>query len=311
MRFGPKARLARYAVSTAFMLFVAGEADAGSIDFNDHPQGPLQTEFFESSGVIFNPVSPASLTSSVVTTLGRRALIGKGDTPGTISGSFVTPVLDLSVRVGLRQQGTVTYKLSVFDSSSTLITSQLLTVTTDTGDPDNTGFRYHKVEIHDLSIAASSFTISNSFVRSSHPDVSGINFGLTSMTFCPVLDRIPIDIDVKPGSDPNSINLQSNGVIPVAIMTTDDFDVLEIDDETLRFGDDDHVCVVDDGIAPVRVRLNDVDRDGDLDLLVFFSTAQARGVFSRDSFIADLTGSTLGGVPFSGMDLVRVVPPKK
>lgn len=39
---------------------------------------------------------------------------------------------------------------------------------------------------------------------------------------------ITVDIDIKPGSDPNSINLKSKGVIPVAILTTDDFDAADV-----------------------------------------------------------------------------------
>ena len=35
-----------------------------------------------------------------------------------------------------------------------------------------------------------------------------------------------VSIDIKPGNDPNSINLKSNGVIPVAILSDDDFNAV-------------------------------------------------------------------------------------
>jgi hypothetical protein len=41
-----------------------------------------------------------------------------------------------------------------------------------------------------------------------------------------------VSIDIKPGSAPNSINPRSRGVIPVAILTTDTFDALDIDPKT-------------------------------------------------------------------------------
>jgi len=40
--------------------------------------------------------------------------------------------------------------------------------------------------------------------------------------------RLPVDIDVKPGSDPNSVNLNGNGVVPVGVFGTEDFDVSTI-----------------------------------------------------------------------------------
>jgi hypothetical protein len=40
---------------------------------------------------------------------------------------------------------------------------------------------------------------------------------------------IRVDIDIKPGSCPNSWNRESNGVLPVAILGTEDFDVTDID----------------------------------------------------------------------------------
>ena len=44
-----------------------------------------------------------------------------------------------------------------------------------------------------------------------------------------------IDIDIKPGSDPNCFNLNGHGVIPVAILGSADFDVYHIDIPTLLF----------------------------------------------------------------------------
>ena len=56
----------------------------------------------------------------------------------------------------------------------------------------------------------------------------------------PGQDFLPIAIDIKPGSDPNAVNLGSDGVIAVAILTTSmvagnsvDFDVTAVDQSTL------------------------------------------------------------------------------
>lgn len=45
-----------------------------------------------------------------------------------------------------------------------------------------------------------------------------------------------IDIDIKPGSYPNCFNINDHGVIPVAILGGQDFDVTTVDTTTLFFG---------------------------------------------------------------------------
>jgi len=42
-----------------------------------------------------------------------------------------------------------------------------------------------------------------------------------------------VEIDIKPGSYPNSINLDSGRVVPVAILTTPDFDASIVDPGTV------------------------------------------------------------------------------
>ncbi len=46
-----------------------------------------------------------------------------------------------------------------------------------------------------------------------------------------------MSIDIKPGSDLNSINLGSNGTIPVAIFSTVDFDATTVDPLTVTLAD--------------------------------------------------------------------------
>lgn len=45
-----------------------------------------------------------------------------------------------------------------------------------------------------------------------------------------------LDIDIKPGSFPNSINLGSNGAVPVAVFSTAGFDATTVDPSTLVLG---------------------------------------------------------------------------
>jgi len=110
-----------------------------------------------------------------------------------------------------------------------------------------------------------------------------------------------VSIDIKPGSDPNSINPGEQGVIPVAILTTEDFDAATVDPETVVFA----------GAQPTHYALENVDRkkrDKDLDLIVHFNTQETDIAPGNDA--ACLTGQTWDGVPIIGCDSVRTVPPK-
>ena len=109
----------------------------------------------------------------------------------------------------------------------------------------------------------------------------------------------PIDIDVKPDDFPNSINPRSRGVIPVAVLTTSDFDATTVDWPTMRFG------VTGLEAAPVHAAFDDVDGDGDVDLILHFRT-QATAIDCETS-TAFLRGSTLIGQLIGGRDAVVTV----
>jgi hypothetical protein len=79
-----------------------------------------------------------------------------------------------------------------------------------------------------------------------------------------------VDIDIKAGSDPNSINCTNDrGVIPVAILTTADFDATAVDHTTVMFegAAETHV---DKKTGLPRRHEEDVDSDGDRDLVFHF-----------------------------------------
>lgn len=110
---------------------------------------------------------------------------------------------------------------------------------------------------------------------------------------------IEVEIDIKPGSFPNSVNPDSEGVIPVAILTTADFDASTVDADTVRFGPA--------GAQAVQWAIEDVDSDGDLDMILHFLT-QDTGIMAGDTE-AELVGRTVDGWDIHGSDSVRTVPP--
>lgn len=111
-----------------------------------------------------------------------------------------------------------------------------------------------------------------------------------------------VQIDIKPGSFPNSINLGSNGSVPVAIFSSASFDATTVDPTTVTLAS-----------ASVRLRGNgtpmasfqDVNGDGLLDLVVQVST-QALQLSETDTD-ATLEGRTIDGGCIKGVDSIRVV----
>ena len=108
---------------------------------------------------------------------------------------------------------------------------------------------------------------------------------------------LQVDIDIKPGSDPNGINPKSKGLIPVAILTDADFDATDVDPSTVTFGPNDAT------MAHKNAHIEDVDTDGDLDLLLHFRT-QDTGIACGDTE-AELNGQTYDGVYITGTDSVK------
>jgi probable HAF family extracellular repeat protein len=110
---------------------------------------------------------------------------------------------------------------------------------------------------------------------------------------------IVVTIDIKPGESPNSINPKSQGVIPVAILTTDTFDVTTVDPSTVLFG------ATGTEAPPVQSALEDVDGDGLTDMILHFNT-QDTGIQCGDTS-ASLTGETFSEQAIQGSDSIQTV----
>jgi len=112
-------------------------------------------------------------------------------------------------------------------------------------------------------------------------------------------------IDIKPGSYPNSINLGGSGVVPVAILTTPDFDAATVDPFTVALAGS---TVRLKGKSGNAGSLEDVDGDSDLDLVVQVYI-DALDLSPGDAE-AILTAFTYAGLPITGSDSIRIVPPE-
>ena len=138
--------------------------------------------------------------------------------------------------------------------------------------------------------------------------------------------------DVKPGGCPNSFNGSGNGILPVTILGTADFDVADIDLSTVRIS---LAVGVQPGVAPhegppgphstygdtatpyngPECGCNDLSGDGIVDLNLKFKSSDVMSVLNLDQFdpgalvAIKLTGELEDGTPFTGYDCLRLVPP--
>jgi len=141
------------------------------------------------------------------------------------------------------------------------------------------------------------------------------------------LSVTPVFIDINPGSCPNSFNVKNNGVLPVAVLGTMDFDVTTIDPGSIRLTREPVDCFVqpirwscEDVATPFEGELcdcHDLNGDGYMDLTLKFDTqglvsCLALEEVAEKTIPLTLTGNLKeenGGTPIIGEDCVRVLNP--
>lgn len=125
-----------------------------------------------------------------------------------------------------------------------------------------------------------------------------IQFNLEQMP-PPVLE---VDIDIRPGVVPNSINPRGTGTIPVAILSTVGFNALsQLDQSSLTFGrTGDEIS-----LAFCETKVRDVNGDGLLDKVCHFNIQQTG--FQPGDSEGILRGQTVDGIPIEGRDTVKLI----
>jgi hypothetical protein len=139
-----------------------------------------------------------------------------------------------------------------------------------------------------------------------------------------VIDTTPaVPIDIKPSSCPNPLNVGEKGVLPIAILGTESFDVSIVDPATVRL----------EGISPLRWSLedvatpyepfigkqgaydcNDTGQDGYIDLTLKFKAQEIVAAIGDVSdgevlvfhLLANLK-EEYGGTPIMGEDVVLII----
>jgi hypothetical protein len=120
-------------------------------------------------------------------------------------------------------------------------------------------------------------------------------------------------LDLKPGSYPNSINLGDNGLLPVAILGSATFHVEQIDPSTILIGGAG-VLATRGKAQKLAYSIEDVNGDGYPDMMLFFSIPQLVTAVPLTPTTTSLTVTgyllpAYGGTAITGTDTVNIVPP--
>jgi hypothetical protein len=140
-------------------------------------------------------------------------------------------------------------------------------------------------------------------------------FGLT------IVNDPTIEVDIKPGSCVNPLNVRSRGVLPVAILGSEVLDVRDIDTRTIRLSSDGTELEV----RPIRGRYADVSTsfegelydcrgapDGLEDLILKFKTRDVVRAIGKvnhgEEVVLTITGTLVDQITeFEGTDSVKII----
>ena len=111
--------------------------------------------------------------------------------------------------------------------------------------------------------------------------------------------RMLVSVDIRPKKDANRITPGSSRNISVAIFSVNGFDATSVDSNTVRFG------ATGTEATPVHVVLNDVDGDGNRDIVLRFRI-QDTGIQCGDTS-AFVAGKISGGPSFIGSSPLTTV----
>ena len=142
-----------------------------------------------------------------------------------------------------------------------------------------------------------------------------INNVIVDMGAYEFVHPLQVWLDIKPDSCPNPLNVNSKGVLPVATLGSDVFDVNSIDPNSILL----------EGISPIRFSLEDITApntdpnecacstegpDGYIDLTLKFDTQEivdALGeVVDGETWMLHLTGNLKDGTPIEGTDCIEI-----
>lgn len=175
------------------------------------------------------------------------------------------------------------------------------------GDELSYSWRSGDQEIGTAPTFSGIFPIGESVVSLTITDPAGLTATAEAVVTVTVTE---VAVDIKPGDDANTVNPTSRAALPTAFLSDANFDAASINPATISvtgYGFGGFVRVTGNG--KLQAVLEDVDGDGDLDLLVHLDTAALP--LDGTETTCTLGALTWDGYLVRGTDRIRIVGPSK
>jgi len=214
--------------------------------------------------------------------------------------------------IGWRDEATIATFVIPGTITPTVATN--VSVLTGDGHPDQETFTVESFDINGNILFSQTYTTTGSgqLIQFSG-EVASIRFVvepysrsgicLDDFSFTVIPATALVEIDIKPGSDPNPINQGSNGLIPVAIFSSPEFDATQVDPTSVSLAG---ASVAVRGKGKSMAHEEDVNGDGLVDLVVQVETQGFNDLGAGGT--VELTGTTFGDEDIVGYDEVIIVP---
>jgi streptogramin lyase len=168
------------------------------------------------------------------------------------------------------------------------------------------GVYYIKVQPKPTALSTDTYTLTvdaggQTITLADHASIQSIppqGYAIVS-TGTTISQFIPVTIDNKTGGLPNTINPKDQGIVSVAVLSTDSLDATTIIPSTIRFGKSGTEA------TPVSSKIKDYNKDGKNDILLQFNI-QDTHIACGDTQ-ALLTGQTTNGFYLQGIESISTV----
>jgi hypothetical protein len=286
--------MSRRVLALALALLGPSVAGAGEISFDEVPavnaNSPSLGEEYAAMGVHFVASDDGSLWSGMsggdpggwgLEGTNGTAFVGFNGSSYALSVRFDTPVHDVALDVA-RSAGSRAGDSFAMRGyrEGTMVEEQILTLG----------------NINAWSTVALAEEVDE--VRCVGMGVRRHPFGIDDLRWTAEPTTLEVAIDVKPENPDNRVNPFARGVVPVALLGADGFDVSQVDLGSLAFGPS--------GAPAEHSHLEDVNQDGWPDLVSHHRVPLA-GIALGDTE-ACLAGTLTDGTAFAGCDAVSTVP---
>jgi len=289
-------------ISVPVLLGTAQEAEAAALFLRDNVEGQITLQACQFELGITQPFNAGSCGGITVPgetiTFEGGWLVNRGGSPDP--GSGILYIIDACTgKVSdIITASWITQVRGGFDRARITVTLQSSPDGADLGDVP-AGFTGISIRTFDIQ---ASFQDPTTAARVNIPTNLGIRF-FDVQEPCP----IEVDIDIKPGSDPSSVNCKNNkGKVPVAIFGSENFDVIDIEIVSMSLVGSEPIQVFE---VPDKLHIEDLNEDGFDDAVLILDKADVCEATDPLTGTGDveLTGQTTDETQFAGIGDIRIV----